>query len=333
MDRPATWLTLDWWKRNIDSVSVIIVVIAMSVLGTINVISPEIVIQSLPAILGVLAFTMLRDRSRSHLGDRQLESMSGVVHRIDRKIDDLSSLRTLTGADIGEALTEARRDTGIWVFRGGTGTYTRIVTLPECIDNARADRRLLQVRLEILNPADPGACDEYAALYRRLAVGPEDDAATWTGEGTRRESYATVLAACIHKQRYPALNIEVGLSSNISTFRYDMCSQYLVVTQRGPRFQALLVEQGKPYYDYWRFELDMSFNQSRQLPIAAAVSKFSFSNLPDVDEARKIFQELRVDLPPEYTDNDVREIIESAVAPRGDVPVRGAGELVAQRVH
>lgn len=331
MDRLSTWLTWDWWKANIDSVAVIVVVIIMSTLGTINVISPDVVIQTLPAILGIMAFTLLRDRSRSDVGDRQLEAVSRLVHQVDRKIDDLSSLRTLTGADIGKALAEARRDTAMWVFRGGTGTYTRIVTLPECISNARAVRRLLQVRLEILDPVDLSACEEYAALYRSLALGPDDDAATWTGDGTRRESYATVLAACIHKQRYSALNIEVGLSSNISTFRYDVSTHHLIVTQRGPRFQALIVGQNKPYYDYWRFELDMSYNQSRQLAIGATVSKLKFSGLPDVGEARRIFQELRVDLPPEYTDSDVREIIDKAVASEDGIPVRGAGELMPAR--
>jgi len=300
----------------------------MSILGTVNVISPEMVIQALPAILGILAFTMLRDRSHSHSGDQQLELMSGVVQRIDQKIDTLSSLRMLTGADIENALAEARRDTKIWVFRGGTGTYTRTVTLPQCIENARPDRRPLQVRLEILNPTDLAACEEYAALYRRLALGPEDDAASWSGDSTRRESYATVLAACIHKQRYPPLKIEVGLSSNISTFRYDMSGQYLIVTQRGPRFHALLVDHDKSYYDYWGFELDMSFDQSRQLAITAAVSKLPLSDLPDVNEVRELFQELKVDLPPEYTDKDVEEILKKAVASEKDLPVRGAGEMV-----
>jgi hypothetical protein len=326
--RPAlTWLSLAWWKENIDTVSVILVVITMSILGTTNVVSPDTVVQTLPAILGVLALAMLRDRFRSRQADRHLESVAMALDRVDQKIDRLPAVRVLDGNEVGDCLAKARQDTTIWFFRGGTGTHTRAVTLPDCIALARPDRRGLQVRIEILDPTKPDVCDEYAALYRRLATGPEDDASTWTGEGTRRESYATVLAACWYKQQYAPLKIEVGLTEMISTFRYDVSSRYLIVTQRGPRFQAMLVERSKPHYDYWAFELDMSFDQSRQIPVNAVASRYPLTDQPDTDQVRRLFQELSVDLPSEYTDDDVREIITRAIVPRSNPVVRGAGEL------
>lgn len=331
MHRSLSWLSLAWWKENIDTMTVIVVVITMSVLGTAGILSPATVVQTLPGILGILAIAMLRDRSRSRSGDRHLDSLVTLVNKMDQKIDNSAAIQVLHGNEIGELLAKARRETTAWTFRGGTGTYTRIVTLPDCVAHARKGRRVLQVRIEILDPTQPAVCEEYAALYRRLATGPEDDASTWTGDATRRESYATVLAACWYKQRYAPLRIELGLTSAISTFRFDMSSRYLIVTQRGPRFQAMMVGRDKPHYDYWGFELDMSFDRARQVPVNAVASRFRLGDRPSATEVRQLFQELSVELPPEYTDDDVNEIVTKALLPESNPLIRGAGEVVARR--
>lgn len=330
-DTRPSWRSLPWWRENVDTLAVIVVVVVMSALGTVDVISSATIVQTLPAVLGVFAIAILRDRSRSQSEGRQISKLLDAVRRTDSKIDGLSTLRMLHGNEVGEMLAKARRDTATWIFRGGTGTHTRVITIPDCIAIARPDRRVLQMRLEIIDPTDLDLCEEYARLYRRLALGPDDDAWTWTGDGTRRESFATVLAACWYKQRYAPLQIDVGLASVISTFRYDMSAKYLIVTQRGPRFQAMLLPQGHAHYEYWRFELDMSFGRSRRLPIDTAAARAPLGDPPDAEQTRGLFHELGIDLPADYDDDDVREIITRATIMERDVPVRGAGELVSNR--
>jgi hypothetical protein len=333
MEDPSSWRSLAWWKENIDTLAVIAVVALMSMLGTVNIISPAAIVQTLPAVLGIFAIATLRDRSRSRSEIRQITELVGVVERTDQKIDDLAALRVLHGDEVGAMLAKARASAATWIFRGGTGTHTRAVTLPDCVARARRERRVLQVRLEVLDPTAATACEEYAQLYRRLATGPEDDASTWTGDGTRRESYATILAACWYKQHYAPLQIDVALTEAISTFRYDMSSQYLIITQRGPRFQAMLLPQGHPHYDYWRFELDMSFGRSKQLAIASALARCPLAEQPDVEQARSLFLQLGIELPVEYSDEDVRQIITKATVPERNPVVRGAGELVSTRTR
>jgi hypothetical protein len=321
---------MKWWQENADSIAVILAVAGMSVLGTADLMTPDQIVQTLPAVLGVFAVTILRDRSRSDKEDVHISRLAEVVQRTDRRIDGLSASRLLVGKEIGETLAAARRDTAIWIFRGGTGTYTRAVTLPACIEAARPGRRVLQVRLEILDPSALSVCEEYARLYRRLALGPEDDAFRWTGDGTRRESYATVLAACWHKQRYAPLQIEVGLSSDaISTFRYDMSSKHLIITQRGPRFEAVLMTPEHPHYEYWRFELDLSFERSTRVPLGDVIARYSLADMRRPAAVRSLFRDLRIELPDEYTDDDVAEIVLKATEPESGQPVRGAGELVS----
>lgn len=331
LDTRPTWRSLPWWKENVDTLAVIVVVAAMTLLGTVNIISASTVVQTLPAVLGVFAIAILRDRSRSRAEGLEIARLVELVRRTDSKIDGLSSLRVLHGHEVGDVLARARRETATWIFRGGTGTHTRVVTLPDCVALAQADRRVLQVRMEIIDPGNLAACEEYARLYRRLALGPDDDASTWTGDGTRRESYATILAACWYKQKYAPLQIEVAVTSAISTFRYDMSTQHLIITQRGPRFQAMLLPHGNPHYEYWRFELDVSFGRGRRLPIDAALSAVILDDPPDIHQARNLFRELGADLPEEYADDDVAEIVTRAIVPTSNPLVRGAGEMASNR--
>lgn len=341
-----TWTSLAWWRENVDTVAVIVVVVVMSILGAANITSPQTITQTLPAILGVFAIAMLRDRSRFRDGDRRLAELTEKVSKLDGKIDELSSLRVLTekverldtkidelsslrvlqGREIEQFLRDARKDTILWMFRGGTGTYTRAVTLPKCIEAARPNNRVLQVRVEIIDPTDLPVCEEYASLYRRLASDADDDAAGWTAEETSRESYATVLALCWYVGQYAPLSVEVGLSTTISTFRYDVSSRYLVITQRGPQFPAILVERTRPQYDYWRFELDTSFSRSRRLPISQVTARIRLDPRPTTTQVRRLFEELSIPLADAFSDVDVDDIITKAVERDRTPLLRGAGD-------
>lgn len=67
----------------------------------------------------------------------------------------------LHGDEISRALADARAEAREWIFRGGTATFARAVALPECVRVARQNRRVLSVRLEILDPTNAGLCERY----------------------------------------------------------------------------------------------------------------------------------------------------------------------------
>lgn len=274
----------------VDTILALTVVVVVGVLGLADHISPEVLNNAILLTLGTLALALWRDRQRrepaaqkaQQAAEATNEILQSLPARLDRPaaldelaketrrvFDERDAVRVLTGTEISEVLAEARQDTEEWRFKGATGTFNRQVTLRECVQNARRERRPLQVRIEILDPTDAARCERYARLYREFDSS-EDEERSWTGDGTRQDLFATILAACRHKERFPPLDIKIGLSSVLTTFRWDMSSRFLVITQRGPRYPAMMIERERFYYRWWRMELDQSLEQARTVPLECA---------------------------------------------------------------
>lgn len=347
MGRFATRLRADllWVKNNAEGAVAIALAATMSVLGLVDLVPVDMVSKVIPLTLGVVAFALLRDRWRQetvnaamlrtaseltdtqeHLRERleRVSQMEGLLTSIQRTVEGLTAARFAIGTEVSEALAQARNDTDRWIFKGGTGAYTRVVTLPHCVRQAKRHRRELQVRMEILDPTDQDACERFANLYKRLADGDDDEAHGWTGKGTQIESYATILAACWYQQRSDLLDIEIGLTSAVSIFRWDLSSHFLIMTERGPRFPAMIVEKGRPYYDSWSIELRTSFGASRKVRMDLAQT-VPLEHEPCVAEVRTLFETLELDLPDDYTVADVEMIVEKALHDRNPF-LRGAGD-------
>lgn len=224
MGRFSTRLRADllWIKANAEGAVAIALAVTMSVLGLVDLVPVEMVSKVIPLTLGVVAFALLRDRWRQEAvnaemlrtasevtetladareGLERVIQMADQLSRLRESVEGLAAARFAVGTEVSEALAQARDDTDRWIFKGGTGAHTRVVTLPHCLRQAKRQHRELLVRMEILDPTDLVACDRYARLYQALADGEDDDAHGWTGKGTQIESYATVLAACWHKQQ------------------------------------------------------------------------------------------------------------------------------------
>ncbi|MGH4027074.1 MAG: hypothetical protein ACRDRV_21090 [Pseudonocardiaceae bacterium] len=330
----SRWVRI--WRRALDSVDTILALTVVVVVGLLDLadrISPDVLNNAILLTLGTLALAMWRDRQRrepamqkaQQAAEATSEMLQSLPARLDRLaaldelatetrrvLDERHAVRVLTGTEISEVLAEARQDTEEWRFKGATGTFNRQVTLRECVQNARRERRPLQVRIEILDPTDSVLCERYARLYREFAS-PEDEERGWTGDGTRQDLFATILAACWHKERFPPLDIKIGLSSVLTTFRWDMSSRYLVITQRGPRYPAMMIERDRFYYRWWRMELDQSLEQARAVPLECAVDA-PLGKDPGPAEARRLFSALGLELPREYEDDVVADIVVKALS-------------------
>ncbi|WP_156959329.1 hypothetical protein [Nocardia sp. BMG51109] len=316
--------------------------VTMSVLGIVDLLPADLISKVIPLTLGVVAFAMLRERWRQEALNtrtqettaRTEETLSRLDERLERAkdaddhlagihraVESLTTIRTGVGSEVTKALATARGSTDRWVFKGGTGAYTRSV-LPKYV--SRAAYRHTSVRIEILDPADEDACERYARLHRSLAEGEDDDARSWTAEGTRIESYATILAACWFKERYDTrLDLELAVTSTVSIFRWDLSSSNLIVTQRGPWFPAMIIGSDHPFYDSFDIELSTSFSQGRPVPLERA-REFGLLPEPDVDTVRILFGVLGSELPRDFDDKIVRTIIEKALRDPNPAPL-GAG--------
>lgn len=309
-----------WIAKNADGVIALVLGVCIAVLALADVGGANQINAAVLLVLAVLAATLLRDRVRAGVVERDMAKVLDVVAELDKKItgtktalDEASNVQVLTGERVGQALADARRDTEYWTFKGGTGTFMRAVTLPECIQRARRDGRPLTLRLEIVDPTNDNACEHYAVFRRSLSNRPDGTGEMWTVDRTRKESLATILAACWHRQRYRLLSVDVGLSPTITTFRWDLSSRYLIITQQDPREPALLIKRGWVYYDRYATELLTSLEQSTRLPIEQAAKAVPLSDEPSLEETHKLFVALNLPLPSYFDDRAVSDIIRKAL--------------------
>ncbi|AZQ38625.1 MULTISPECIES: hypothetical protein [Streptomyces] len=319
-----------WLGVNTEAVLALVTAAIVGVLGLSGAVPTSIVNSAILVTLAALALSVLRDRWNAETepnarvtllaAHQSLELLPTHIERIsviektlsERRaaLDEGSTITVLRGNDITESLTEARSEAKEWIFRGGTATFVRAVVLPECVQRARSNHRPLRVRMEILDPGNVALCERYANFFRHGVEDPNEDEQTWTAKGTQVELFATIVASCWWKQRYPPLEIAVALSPTMTLFRWDMTQNRLFITERGPRFPALMITEGRFYYDYWRSELLEHFNQARELQLRKACP---LSAQPTGDEVRELFSRLQLELPDDFTDDDVQLIIRQAV--------------------
>ncbi|MFD6225278.1 hypothetical protein ACFWFZ_00055 [Streptomyces sp. NPDC060232] len=293
-----------WMLRNADVVVALCVAMAVGFLDIFgDVVSDDVSSGATLVVLGLLATGSIVERVRRPASIH--EALSGTR----RALEDLAMVRSLSGNEVGEALRKARQHTNLWYFKGGTGTYLRAVTLPLCVAAAKEQRSQLNVKIDIVNPADERACAAYAR-FRQMFGGQRRGDEVWTTDRVRRESYATVLAACWYQRQLTTLEISVHLSSAVPTLRFDLSETCLVITQDDRSRVNLLVERGQPLYDYYVTELHQSREQATALDLRVASP---LGQEPTVDEVRALFDELRLPLPRVFTDSDIGKIIEKAL--------------------
>ncbi|MEZ0071761.1 hypothetical protein [Planotetraspora sp. GP83] len=90
--------------------------------------------------------------------------------------------------------------------------------------------------------------EAYAHYRRSLSDRPDGRGELWTTERARKESFATVLATFWYRQRYGLLDIGVGLSATMTTFRWDLSSHAVIITVEDPN-RALTALSGTFYYE------------------------------------------------------------------------------------
>lgn len=306
----------------VDLGIVLLIAVAVSVLDLLEVLPEGQADEVILPVLALLAFVWIRDRGRQRNVAAQIERLSRTTDDVMRLLSHGGSVKSLPGAAITRLLAEARRDSDIWLFKGGTGAYIRAVTLPECVERAKRARSRLRFQLELLDPTDEALCAAYAEVHGTLSPDGAEEKG-WTSLGTRKDVYATILNACWHRQRNSQiLDLTIGLSRTLSLFRCDLSAHNLVITQRGPEFPGLAIPYESPHYNLWSLELHTSLNHTRLLPVSRATP---LSHRPTAEEARGLFAALGIPLGEEFTEVDVAEIVRSALDRtdpyRGRVPV------------
>lgn len=261
-----------------------LVLIILDVFG-VDFIGPDGLSAAILVVLGLLAFTLLRDRQTAE----EMAEQGAAVRQVDAYTADRERL-------------DACRETATWEFRGGIGDVLRSVTLPACVEaSAQAS---FGMRLEILDPGDAMLCEAYAKHRALLVSGAEKE--RWAGPRVREELLATIFAACWYRQQHRSLDIRVGLSSVLHTICWDRADNRLIITEDGKTGYALVIDKDKPWYGGFSSEMASSFRRTRELPIAATAALELPTKLRGV-HIKAVFEALRIDVS-DYDDRGLVEI-------------------------
>ena len=290
-----------WLKSNADAVTALVGggLVGLIALLDINVLGSDgdTVNGAVLLVLALLATSVLRDRHAAVRASRQARQ-----------------LQILHGREVGDELERARQETDHWWFRGGTGTYLRAVTLPECVQRSQQKGLTFTFQIEIIDPTDKKVCESYA--NQRLQV-PQSE--PWTWQRSRNEAYATILACAYYKQTAPFVTFRLALAGRVSALRWDLSARCVVQTQENPNEPALLLVAGHSLFANTQRELRLSFDQAREVSLDQS-DNVRLSVEPTHDEVRQLFEELRVGLPASVTQAEVGDIIRRALKPRDPYP-------------
>jgi hypothetical protein len=243
-------------------------------------------------VLGLLTYTILRERRRA-------EHAAGASQGV----------RMLNSIEIRREMEEARRRTSQWMFKGGTGTHLRAVTLPQCIETADRERRQMRIQAEIIDPTNEAVCRHHETF--RHSSGDQ-----WELGRARIESYATILAACWYLKRYPTVQIEIALSATVSTHRWDISSTCVFLTQDDP-IPHMMFKEPSPHFNFYTHELRSSFVQAKYVPLDREQIRLSYQ--PTVQETKCLFKALGMELA-NMSDDDVKQIIAKALDAKDPYP-------------
>lgn len=182
-----------------------------------------------------------------------------------------AQIKVLQPIEIGQTLIKARTDTEKWWFNGGSGRYTRSVTLPYLAELARAKNKTIDVTIQIMNPKNRELCEKYANYRNGLRTGKKTNPRTFST--VQIDLISTIVATYIWRQKQSLLNITLGLKENFSLFRTDLSSSGAIITKEDPIEPAILYESGTFFYHAQLEDLKQSLSQVKTLDMNIRLSE------------------------------------------------------------
>jgi hypothetical protein len=145
---------------------------------------------------------------------------------------DLVAKSVLLPQDIGRALRDMASAAHEYRIYVRTGRHFRAEILPILVKKARESRCRLRIEVILLDFRSEAACDRYAD-YRKASSFDRDH---WSREYVQSEILATILALSrASRENRRLIEIDLLLSSRLSTFRIEGSSDEILVTREDPK--------------------------------------------------------------------------------------------------
>jgi hypothetical protein len=216
-----------------------------------------------------------------------------------------AQFRVLQPIEISPTLENARTDTSKWSYSGGSGRYTRAITLPNLADLARRKNRTIDISIQIMNPHNITVCTNYAEYRNSLRSSKNRK----TLKTVQLDLISTIVSAFVWKTEQSLLKIKLGLKDGFSLFRLDISSSNVVITKEDPIEPAMSHEQGTFFYQAYSEDLLQSFNQCRIIDMSI---RFYRKDEITVENTKRLLEQLG--LMELLTDADIPDIISNVIS-------------------
>ncbi|WP_327002704.1 hypothetical protein OHA72_47640 [Dactylosporangium sp. NBC_01737] len=210
--------------------------------------------------------------------------------------------------EIAGLLESAAKDCTFWAIRSRTASYFARVTLPQLRDNALRTGGSIRVRIQLLDPTNDRALQAYAT-FRSNRPGAS---AIWNVARVRLEIYSTILAAAVHQNEAPRLDVEVGLSQDFWILSLDLSDKIAIITGQNKGEPCLCIRHTSPLFSGWRDDFDAGFSVCRVIRPAISGLRMQELHRPSaraLDSIRIFFDQLGF---PNLDDPSLRKIADYA---------------------
>ena len=169
---------------------------------------------------------------------------------------------------ISNTLESTAKESTTWEYIGHTGRYVRNRVFPILDDSSRRNNRPVHLRMMILDPRNLALCERYVN-YRMQSRSNELFADNWTTKTVRIELLTTIAKTALLSAKNNQVQCEIRFKCVLSQFRIDASDDRIVVTQEDPQEPAFSYPKGSKFFDYYRRENRLIWDQSPPFDLAA----------------------------------------------------------------
>lgn len=192
-------------------------------------------------------------------------SISVIILFLNPPVMEKSTVEVVGPFELKNILNSAFDNVREFYYIGHTAKWTRSFTMKELSKYAKNNNVSVDVFIVILDPESHSSSCFNAEFQKRIKSIP--DSKDTIIKNTKIELFTTIVSMNCWNAEGPLLNIKVALTEKISLFRIDLFSKFVVITQADPRPPSLKYDFGTVFYNSYREEARIRFNQSREIPL------------------------------------------------------------------
>lgn len=176
--------------------------------------------------------------------------MGGFLVWASPRKKEIGGLKILQPYEINAYHHECRKNTYEWWYDGGSGCYTRDITLPSLVQQCGEQHKKMHICIYILDPRNSNVCEMYTKYCNRVNSNNKT-----TVKDVKCDLLATVVSAYFYKRNFD-IDIDVYLKGHFSIFKREFSDNMVLVTREDRTRPAMVYSKDSEFYGAYKMELE-----------------------------------------------------------------------------